>query len=120
MPAPVDVALSNKQRTLSIEWEDGGKSVLPIHYLRAWCPCAGCQGHGTTVRYQPADETLEISHMYEAGAYALHIRFGDGHDTGIYTWSWLRRIAPETPPEGIKTGVFADGEFSSAPAIPKA
>lgn len=119
MPTPVDVALSNKQRTLTIAWEDGGVSVLPIAYLRGWCPCAGCQGHGSTVRFQPADESTEISSMYEAGAYALHIRFGDGHDSGIYTWEWMRRIAPETPPEGKKTGIFALGEFTAASQPPK-
>lgn len=114
MPTPIDVALSNRQRTLTITWEDGDASVLPIHYLRGWCPCAGCQGHGPTVTFRPFDETLEISGMYEAGAYALHIRFGDGHDTGIYSWEWLRRIAPETPPEGLKRGVFAGGRFLDA------
>ena len=112
MPQPTDVALSNKQRTLSITWDDGDVAVLPIHYLRGWCPCASCQGHGTVVRYQPADETLEISNMYEAGAYALHIRFGDGHDSGIFSWEWLRRIAPQTAPEGLKTGTFENGRFS--------
>ncbi|MEM6996632.1 MAG: DUF971 domain-containing protein [Myxococcota bacterium] len=115
MPTPVDVALSNKQHTLTITWEDGGVSVLGLAYLRGWCPCAGCQGHGATVRFQPPEKSVEISEMYEAGAYALHIRFGDGHDSGIYSWEWLRRIAPETPPEGEKTGTYAHGEFSGAP-----
>ncbi len=119
MPTPADVALSNKQRTLTITWDDGGVSVLPIRYLRGWCPCAGCQGHGVTVTYKPQEETVEISDMYEAGAYALHIRFGDGHDSGIYSWEWLRRIAPETPPVGEKTGSFAHGEFSDAVPVAK-
>lgn len=115
MPTPTDVALSNKQRTLSITWEDGETSVLGLDYLRGWCPCAGCQGHGVTVRYRPPDEKQEISSMYEAGAYALHIRFGDGHDSGIFSWEWLRRIAPQSPPEGEKTGIFAHGKFGPAP-----
>ncbi len=49
--------------------------------------------------------------MAEAGSYALHLRFSDGHDTGIYTWTWLRQIAPESPPLGEKRGRFAGGEF---------
>lgn len=114
MPTPVDVALSNKQRTLTIEWEDGPTSVLRLDYLRAWCPCAGCQGHGVTVRYRPPDSPQEITGMVEAGAYALHIRFGDGHDSGIYSWEWLRQIAPDSPPEGEKTGEFTGGQFRDA------
>lgn len=108
---PVDVALSRSKGMLSIEWEDGVVSHLPIAYLRGWCPCAGCQGHGTVVEFHPADPALGIEGMAEAGAYALHLRFTDGHDTGIYTWTWLRQIAPESPPEGYKQGRFVAGRF---------
>jgi DUF971 family protein len=111
VPQPVDVALSRSQGLLSIEWEDGVVSRLPIPYLRGWCPCAACQGHGTVVAFHEADPGLGIDGMAEAGAYALHLRFSDGHDTGIYTWAWLRQIAPESAPEGLKTGRFVAGRF---------
>ena len=108
---PVDVALSRSQGTLSIEWEDGVVSCLPLAYLRGWCPCAACQGHGTVVEFHPADAGVGIERMAEAGSYALHLRFTDGHDSGIFTWTWLRQIAPESPPEGYKQGRFAAGRF---------
>lgn len=111
VPRPVDVALSRSKGQLRIEWEDGAISTLPIGYLRGWCPCAGCQGHGTVVQFHPVSAELGIEHMSEAGAYALHLRFSDGHDTGIYTWQWLRAIAPESPPEGLKHGRFEGGRF---------
>jgi DUF971 family protein len=111
VPQPVDVALSRSRGELSIEWEDGVVSRLPIAYLRGWCPCAACQGHGVVVEFHEADPGLGIELMAEAGAYALHLRFTDGHDSGIYTWSWLRRIAPETPPEGYKRGRFTADRF---------
>jgi hypothetical protein len=28
------------------------------------------------------------------GNYAIRIRFSDGHDTGIYSWAYLREIDP--------------------------
>lgn len=112
VPQPVDVALSRSQRLLTIEWDDGGTSRLPIDYLRGWCPCAACQGHGTVVEFHaPTQEELDIDLMAEAGSYALHLRFSDGHDSGIYTWTWLRRIAPESPPEGYKKGRFVADRF---------
>lgn len=111
VPQPVDVALSRSQGLLSIEWEDGVVSRLPIPYLRGWCPCAACQGHGTVVEFHEADPGVGIELMAEAGAYALHLRFSDGHDSGIYTWAWLRQIAPESPPEGFKQGRFVGGRF---------
>ena len=113
--APQDVALSNRQRTLTITWEDGTVSVLPIHYLRGWCPCAACQGHTPTIRFRETDPELTIDGMYEAGAYALHLRFSDGHDSGIYSWEWLRRLSPDVPPEGLKQGAFAGGRFVEKP-----
>jgi DUF971 family protein len=115
VPQPVDVVLSKSQGVLSIEWEDGVVSRLPIPYLRGWCPCAACQGHGTVVEFHEADPGLGLEHMSEAGAYALYLRFADGHDSGIFTWTWLRQIAPETPPEGYKNGRFTDGRFMARP-----
>lgn len=111
VPQPVDVALSRSQAQLTIEWEDGAVSRLPIAYLRGWCPCAACQGHGTVVQYHEAPDDLGIELMAEAGAYALHLRFSDGHDSGIYTWTWLRQIAPDSPPKGLKNGRFVGGRF---------
>ena len=29
------------------------------------------------------------------GNYAVRIRFSDGHDTGLYSWDYLRRIDPD-------------------------
>jgi len=116
VPQPVDVALSRSRAQLTIEWEDGVVSSLPIAYLRGWCPCAACQGHGTVVEFHEAEPGLGIELMTEAGAYALHLRFSDGHDSGIYTWEWLRRIAPESDPPGLKKGRFAAGRFE-APAV---
>lgn len=111
MPQPVDVALSRSQAQLTIEWDDGVVSRLPIAYLRGWCPCAACQGHGVVVEFHEAEAGLGIELMAEAGAYALHLRFSDGHDSGIYTWDWLRKISPESPPEGLKNGRFVGGRF---------
>ena len=110
---PVDVAHHRSAGELRIQWEDGTVSTLSIGYLRGWCPCAGCQGHGTVVRYQPPAAGLGLELMAEAGSYALHLRFSDGHDSGIYTWDWLRRIAPESPPQGLKYGRFEGGQFVS-------
>ena len=111
MPEPVDVVHTKGARTLTITWDDGATSTLPIHYLRGWCPCAGCQGHGSTIRFHDHPEDTGIDLMAESGAYALHIRFSDGHDSGIFTWQWLRTIAPETPPQGLKRGMFRGGHF---------
>jgi len=109
---PSDVAHDPRANTLTITWPDGFQSVYPAAYLRAWCPCAGCQGHGIRVAYREAPATTRIADLWEVGAYALGIKFADGHDAGIYTWSWLRSIAYESPPVGRKLGAFESGLYS--------
>lgn len=111
VPQPVDVALSRRKGVLTIEWDDGQVAQLPLGYLRGWCPCAACQGHGTVVTFHEPPEGVGIEMMAEAGAYALHLRFTDGHDSGIYTWQWLRRLCPDSPPVGLKSGRFTEGHF---------
>lgn len=117
MPRPVDIAHSRKRNTLSVTWEDGTVSTFPIPYLRSWCPCAGCQGHGNVVQYQAAPQDVQAEGLFEMGAYALGIRFSDGHDAGIFSWSWLHDIAPETPPAGLKRGRFVGGTYQEPPSV---
>jgi DUF971 family protein len=57
----------------------------------------------------PAD--VRLAGVWELGAYALAVRFSDGHDTGIFTWEWLEKIAHEAAPVGPKRGWFCNGRF---------
>jgi DUF971 family protein len=111
MAQPLDIAHHRGRNVLEITWDDGSVSELPIPYLRGWCPCASCQGHGSVVRHQPPDSEVQVQGIFEMGAYAIGIRFSDGHDSGIFSWSWLRQIAPETPPVGLKRGSFVNGTY---------
>ncbi len=46
----------------------------------------------------PSGETtpthLEATDIERVGHYAIRIMFSDGHRTGLYSWQWLRSIAP--------------------------
>jgi DUF971 family protein len=108
---PTDLEHDTKRNRLTVGWEDGTVSVLEIPYLRAWCPCAACQGHGTITRYLGEDAELTARAIEEVGAYALRFTFSDGHDTGIYRWSWLWAIASESDPRGPKRGMFEGDEY---------
>ncbi len=108
---PVDIAHAPADNTLAITWPDGVCSVLPVPYLRGWCPCAQCQGHGDVVRWLGAPASITAVEIHEMGAYAIAIRFSDGHDAGIFSWQWLRALAPESEPRGLKHGEFRRGAF---------
>ena len=104
-PEPEHIAIS-KSKGIRIDWKDGHHSEYTVAYLRDECPCASCTGaHGTAPQktsysQQPKDAnpfkmftpTLKMLHVEEVGAYAVRIDWSDGHNTGIYSFDYLRRI----------------------------
>ncbi|HSH39751.1 MAG TPA: DUF971 domain-containing protein [Chthoniobacterales bacterium] len=84
---------------LAIQWTGGAESYLRVETLRRACPCASCGGEpdvlGNVVRphvsYTPA--SFELLGWQVVGAYALQPRWADGHNTGIYSYPYLRRLA---------------------------
>ncbi|MBI5215650.1 MAG: DUF971 domain-containing protein [Ignavibacteriae bacterium] len=86
---------------LKVVWYDGHESVFQIEYLRDMCPCAGCAGE--TVLFQqyippPPDKLIpgryELRNIVPVGSYAVQIVWGDGHESGIYTWEHLLNLCP--------------------------
>ncbi|MEM7245745.1 MAG: DUF971 domain-containing protein [Acidobacteriota bacterium] len=101
--------LDEEQTLLVIDWADGHESVYPVDYLRGWCPCANCQGHGGESSFIPVDSP-RLAGLSYAGNYALSMSWKDGHSTGIYPWERLREWCPcadcgggldGTPPEAL-------------------
>jgi DUF971 family protein len=76
---------------MEIDWADGHRSVLPHAILRGFCPCASCQGHQGPIRFQEGGD-LELVDLEEVGNYALRLVWGDGHDTGLYSFRYLREL----------------------------
>ncbi len=99
---PANIKVS-RSRGLTIEWRDGLRSEYGLQYLRDRCPCATCtggHGGGTPEKENPLKlyrAALKIEGVQPVGNYALQIRWNDGHDTGIYTWEYLRSISPQKP-----------------------
>ena len=81
-------------------WDDGHISPFPLTYLRDQCPCAECKGETVLLHsYQPIRREekpgrYELKGMHVVGNYALQIIWGDGHDTGLYSWQYLRGACP--------------------------
>ena len=84
---------------LAIQWNDGTESFLNLEFLRRACPCAGCGGEPDVlghierpnVSYSP--ESFELVSFDLVGGYALQPRWRDGHATGIYSFTYLRRLS---------------------------
>jgi len=88
---------------LAIQWKDGSETFLPLRFLRTACPCAACGGEpdvlGDIVRPEVnySDQSFVLQGWKPVGGYALQLDWGDGHNTGLYPFDYLRRIDPTRP-----------------------
>ena len=102
-----------------IAWNDGHFSSYPSWYLREKCPCAMCVEEFTGRRMIASGSipsNLERVDVSPVGNYALSFTWSDGHNTGIFTFDFLRRICPcpqclpeglvEPPPKLDESGAF--------------
>ena len=81
--------------TLSITWGDGRQCRYRASDLRRSCPCAQCVNEWTGQRVlkpESISESIEIQDLSIVGRYALNFRRSDGHETGIYSFSYLREL----------------------------
>lgn len=94
---PIDVQIIGTD--LAIRWEDGLESFIPLGTLRRHCPCASCAGEKDIFGnlYKGPDRPLtprgtELVRVDAIGSYAVQPTWGDGHNTGLYTYELLRRL----------------------------
>ncbi len=84
---------------LAIRWNDGMESYLDLQFLRRACPCAACGGEpdvlGNIIRPEVSysDNSFDLAGFQIVGGYALQPVWADGHNTGIYSFQYLRRIS---------------------------
>jgi DUF971 family protein len=94
MPIPRLIVPVEEENELRILWDDDRLSLYPFAYLRGWCPCAGCQGHGGERHFVKVDNP-RLASISLVGNYALNPRWADGHDTGIYAFEYLRDLSAQ-------------------------
>ncbi len=96
-----------RDEKLTIAWQDGVVSVYPLVLLRKMCPCAGCKGAREAELTRPKTSLSVLPETFSGGNptvvdaqlvgnYALRITWSDQHDTGIYSFQYLREIAPKS------------------------
>jgi DUF971 family protein len=89
-PQPSEIKLHQQSRVLEITYADGQSFRLPFEFLRVYSPSAEVRGHGPGQEVlQVGKKDVEILGVEPVGAYAIQLKFSDGHDTGIYSWELL-------------------------------
>jgi DUF971 family protein len=85
---------------LALRWDDGQENFIPLEKLRRSCPCAGCSGEvdilgnvykNPTKPLPPA--AFELKRFVPVGGYAIQLFWADGHNSGIFAFDYLRRVA---------------------------
>ena len=100
-PSPVSINV-NKTKGITIAWADGRSAEYPVDLLRSMCPCAKCkeernerQTRKKLLTVLPGNYAgeLAIENVEMVGNYAIKITWSDAHDTGIYSFIYLRGLA---------------------------
>ena len=95
-PRPTALTLHRASHALEVNFEDGENFMLPCEYLRTHSPSAEVQGHGPLERtFVPGKRHVKIRALEPVGHYATRIVFDDGHDSGLFTWSYLLELGRE-------------------------
>jgi DUF971 family protein len=84
--------------TLRLTWADGRVCRFAAPALRRACPCAQCVNEWTgqrTLKPEAVADELTIRDIAIVGRYALNFRWSDGHETGIYSFRYLRELCEQ-------------------------
>ena len=92
-PWPTELRLANDKAALTVAYDNGETFSLAAEYLRVESPSAEVQGHGGDQKQiVPGKRRVKIEAIEPVGNYAVRLRFDDGHDTGLYSWAYLREL----------------------------
>lgn len=97
MVEPIQI-IEESDSEISIVWSDDKEIKYGASLLRRACPCAGCVNEWTgekTLNPASIPDGLSFKNIGVVGRYALNFNFSDGHDTGIYSFKYLRGLSGE-------------------------
>jgi DUF971 family protein len=91
---PIDINVKDEGRRLEVVYDDGVTAENSAERLRVESPSAEVQGHRPDQKVTlTGKQNVRIVDIEQVGNYAIRLVFDDGHNTGIYTWEYLRKLA---------------------------
>jgi len=96
MNPPRELRVSKDRDLLTVAFAGREPIELSAELLRVLSPSAEVQGHSPEQRVTvPGKRNVRIARVEPVGNYAVRIVFDDGHDTGIYSWSYFHTLGHE-------------------------
>ncbi|MDY0030246.1 MAG: DUF971 domain-containing protein [Pseudobdellovibrionaceae bacterium] len=96
---PTDITYKKSEKVLYITFDSGEKYGLTAELLRVESPSAEVQGHHPSEKVHViGKKDVAITDIQPVGNYAVRLVFDDGHNTGLYSWSYLYDLAQKFKP----------------------
>lgn len=90
---PTELRVNPARDRLTVTFADGRQIGLAAETLRVESPSAEVKGHGGNRPPPPkGKEHVKIVRLEPVGNYAVRIVFDDGHDSGLYSWTYLSEL----------------------------
>lgn len=89
---PTNVAFKKGETDVTVTWKNGACSTISGSELRRYCACSECRAR-KVVGISIINVSAEITEVALMGRNALHVKFSDGHERGIYPWPYLYAIS---------------------------
>ena len=97
MHAPTNIQLIGEE--VAIVWTDGAESYVAFEKLRAASPSAANLGETDILGNKYGGDGpkkfpgVQVVGWTQVGNYAIRFDFSDGHNTGLYSYDYLRKLA---------------------------
>lgn len=98
---PAEIRIDRDRTHLSIIWNNGTRSVYSAGLLRNKARDAASVRRTVDGDALPAVPGLVITAVEPVGNYGLRLVFSDGHDRGIFPWSYLSEIGETVAFESV-------------------
>jgi DUF971 family protein len=93
---PTNIKFRKQSQQLDISYANGEAFSLSSEFLRVHSPSAEVRGHGAGQEtLQTGKLNVHITELVPVGNYALQLVFSDGHDSGIFSWTYLRELCDQ-------------------------
>ncbi|RZJ24199.1 MAG: DUF971 domain-containing protein [Haliea sp.] len=92
-PTPTGITAHGQSRVLEVSFSDGAVFRIPFELMRVYSPSAEVQGHGPGQEVlQTGKRDVELVGLEPVGNYAVKPVFSDGHESGLFTWTYLYHL----------------------------
>ncbi|XWN29138.1 MAG: gamma-butyrobetaine hydroxylase-like domain-containing protein [Devosia sp.] len=92
---PVALKVSADRARMTVDYDSGETHPFTAEFLRVLTPSAERKGHGREMVIG-GKKDVTIKDVTPVGGYAVRIHFSDGHDTGLYSFAYLKALGADT------------------------